>query len=584
MVMGLDDWERTHLREIGEERLLAAVRKQMGSQVKKLYLPPADDESAFFNNPFDKSERTGVPVVPFPRWLRCPWCNLLAPLSTGLYKLKTDPYRPDRAQYVHANCPKAGGSPAVIPARFLIACSRGHLDDFPWIKYVHHGKPVCNGPLRLREEGVSGEAADIWITCDGCGSTQSMARAFGDDATIMLGACRGRRPHLRDFDEKPCPETAKTILLGASNSWFPIALSALSVPAKSNQLEQLIDEYWVVLEKAASAEIVTAFRSIGQLNAFHDYSDQQVWEVIRAKKEGAGEGEGNVPDLKVAEWDVFSNPDADRNSPDFKLREVEAPASYSKLLSRIMLVERLREVRALTGFTRIESPGDLSDEPDVAPEKRGALSRRPPEWVPASEVRGEGVFLQFHEGILDKWLSKKATLEREKEFREAHRRWRQSRKIEPADADFPGCRYVLLHSFAHVLMRQFAIECGYSTASIRERIYARGPEDENGPMAGILLYTAASDSEGTLGGLVALGEHQTLGRHIEQALEQARLCASDPLCVEHHPIRDGVTLHGASCHACLFAPETSCERGNKYLDRTLLVQTFVPTDRFFFGA
>jgi hypothetical protein len=247
-------------------------------------------------------------------------------------------------------------------------------------------------------------------------------------------------------------------------------------------------------------------------------------------------------------------------------------------------VERLREVRALTGFTRIESPGDLSDEPDVAPEKRGALSRRPPEWVPASEVRGEGVFLQFNEGILDKWLSKKATLEREKEFREAHRRWRQSRKIEPADADFPGCRYVLLHSFAHVLMRQFAIECGYSTASIRERIYARSPEDENGPMAGILLYTAASDSEGTLGGLVALGEHQTLGRHIEQALEQARLCASDPLCVEHHPIRDGVTLHGAACHACLFAPETSCERGNKYLDRTLLVQTFVRTDRFFFGA
>src|SRR5208337_3827007 len=256
------------------------------------------------------------------------------------------------------------------------ACSRGHLDDFPWIKYVHHSKPVCNGPLRLREEGVSGEAADIWITCDGCGSTQSMARAFGDDAAIMLGACRGRRPHLRDFDEKPCPGTAKTNLLGASNSWFPIALSALSVPAKSNQLEQLIDEYWVVLEKAASTEIVTAFRNIGQLNAFHDYSDQQVWAAIKAKKEGAGEGEGNIPDLKVAEWDVFSNPDADRNSPDFKLREVDAPASYSTFLSRIVLVERLREVRALTGFTRIESPGDLSDEPDVAPEKRGALSRR----------------------------------------------------------------------------------------------------------------------------------------------------------------------------------------------------------------
>ena len=266
------------------------------------------------------------------------------------------------------------------------------------------------------------------------------------------------------------------------------------------------------------------------------------------------------------------------------MREVAAPKMYSIFLERVVLVERLREVRALTGFTRIESPGDLADEPDVAPEKRGSLSRHAPDWVPASEVRGEGIFLQFDEGVLSKWLREKATLEREAEFREAHRRWRQSRKIEPANADFPGCRYALLHSFAHALMRQFAIECGYSTASIRERIYARGAEEDGGPMAGVLLYTAASDSEGTLGGLVALGEPEPLGRHIEQALEQARLCASDPLCVEHHPVRDGVTLHGAACHACLFAPETSCERGNKYMDRTLLVATFRAGGRPFFES
>ena len=215
------------------------------------------------------------------------------------------------------------------------------------------------------------------------------------------------------------------------------------MPAKSNKLEQLVDEYWVVLEKATGVEIITAFRNIGQLNAFHDYSDQQVWDAIKAKKEGASEEGGELPDLKLAEWEVFSQPDPDRNGPDFKLREVETPKAYSKFLSRVVLVERLREVRALTGFTRIESPGDLADEPDVAPEKRGSLSRRPPDWVPASEVRGEGVFLQFNEGVLAEWLREKATIDREKEFREAHRRWRQSRKIEPAAADFPGCRYVL---------------------------------------------------------------------------------------------------------------------------------------------
>lgn len=101
-------------------------------------------------------------------------------------------------------------------------------------------------------------------------------------------------------------------------------------------------------------------------------------------------------------------------------------------------------------------------------------------------------------------------------------------------------------------------------------------------MAGILIYTAASDSEGTLGGLVSLGEPAALGRHLEQALAQAGLCSADPLCAEHHPWRDGVTLHGAACHSCLFAPETSCERGNKYLDRSLLVDTVTERGVAFF--
>ena len=89
-------------------------------------------------------------------------------------------------------------------------------------------------------------------------------------------------------------------------------------------------------------------------------------------------------------------------------------------------------------------------------------------------------------------------------------------------------------------------------------------------MAGVLIYTAASDSEGTLGGLCALGEPDKLRRHIRRALEKMSLCASDPLCSEHL-VGSGETLHGASCHACSFLPETSCERGNKYLDRSALV-------------
>jgi len=168
----------------------------------------------------------------------------------------------------------------------------------------------------------------------------------------------------------------------------------------------------------------------------------------------------------------------------------------------------------------------------------------------------------------------------DREFEVGHQTWRASKNLD-SDRGYPGIRYVLLHTFAHALIRQLAIECGYTSASITERIYSRNPTDGD-PMAGVLVYTAAADSEGTLGGLCALGEPDKLDRHLRRALEKMRLCASDPLCSEHL-VGSNDKLHGASCHSCSFLPETSCERGNKYLDRSALVPTFERTDVAFFG-
>ena len=182
------------------------------------------------------------------------------------------------------------------------------------------------------------------------------------------------------------------------------------------------------------------------------------------------------------------------------------------------------------------------------------------------------------------WANRPALREAGSEFLDAHVRWRTARGIEPPEDGFPGIRYVLLHSFSHALLRQLSLECGYAAASIRERIYAQPASDEHEGMAGVLIYTSAPDSEGTLGGLVSLGETETLGLHIAQALESAHLCANDPLCAEHVPSALGHTIHAAACHACLFSPETSCERGNRYLDRSVLVRTFVDLGLSFFST
>jgi hypothetical protein len=197
-------------------------------------------------------------------------------------------------------------------------------------------------------------------------------------------------------------------------------------------------------------------------------------------------------------------------------------------------------------------------------------------------VRGEGIFVRFDLDRITAWAGETMQERRRKVLRAAHESWRAARHLEPVEDGFPDLVYVLLHSFSHVLMRELTLECGYSAPSIRERIYA-SRADEPIDMAGVLVYTAAPDSEGTLGGLVALGRPKELGRLVRQALERAMLCASDPLCSEHDPRRDG-TLHGAACHACLFAPETSCENGNRFLDRSTLVPTFRQAESGFFRA
>lgn len=583
MVMGLDNWLTTNTQVLNEERLLAAVRQEIGSQVQSLRSPPITTDSKD-ENFLHEAARVGVPVAPFPTWMVCPKCRLLAPLTSRLFQLKTDPYRINNTRYVHTNCPKPKKPPTVIPARFLVACEHGHLDDFPWHYFVHQGVSDCKGVLRLEEYGVTGAVTDIAVRCEGCGASRRLSDAFGSAGKENMPQCRGRHPHLRSFDED-CQQQMRALLLGASNSWFPIIQSALSIPDQSYKLAQMVRESWAVLSTATSLEALTsvlkAMQAVGQLTAFSEYSHKEIWSVIE-KQKSKGEDVEDPKDLKTPEWRVFSLSVPTPKSREFQLRPVLPPIGFERYFSPTVLVEKIREVRALIGFTRIQSPGDFDDAGNVPSQYRVPISRNDPLWVPASEVNGEGIFLQFNESLLREWETKPAVRKHAQLTLEAQNRWLHSHNLDRKMVPPPTMRYMLIHSFSHALMRQLALECGYNAASWRERIYSKPPEDEKGPQAGVLIYTAAPDSEGTLGGLVNLGQPSTLGYHIAQALAAMGLCASDPLCADHQPGSGSPSLHWAACHACLFSPETSCERGNKYLDRSLLVQTFISADRHFF--
>jgi hypothetical protein len=548
----------------------------------KLYLPPIKLES-MDSDP--AAPAIGVPVVPFPRWLRCSLCDTLASVESGVFKLIQDPYRPDKTEYVHQGClkSKGGRSPSALAVRFLLACREGHLTDFPWLEFAHQGIVPCRpATLTLREFGASGDASDIVVKCQSCGKERRMADAFDPEAPL---ACSGHHPHLR-LVERDCQETAKTILLGASNSWFPMALSALSIPRAVDRLGKFVEEQWAELKDTDDIDELRLLRKKSQkfqslIPLFTEFSDEAIWTGIKAKRAG-GVSQLSPEDLKYPEWQVFSSPGSAAASRDFKLKRVAPPKGFESFFEDTVLVERIREVRALLGFTRIESNADFAEATVLVDGRRTKLCRESPRWLPASEVRGEGIFLRIREEVFLAWERKPEVQRLQQEFLDAHKGWRKLRKLEPFDQGFPGIRTVLLHSLAHALMRQIVLDCGYTAASVRERLYSRDPDAAGGPMAGILIYTAAPDSEGTLGGLVELGDQLTLGRHLQQALENMRLCASDPLCSDHRPDTLGRGIQGACCHACQYAPETSCEHGNRYLDRSVLVNTFSARDTAFF--
>jgi Domain of unknown function (DUF1998) len=571
LIMGLDDWDTRHCTEIGEDRLLGAIQRRLGLQVKKLYLPPFvfDD---FRHDP--TAPAIGVPVAAFPRWLRCPLCDTLATIDSGIFKLVQDQWRSDKTRFVHGSCPKSTiRPPTALPVRFLLACREGHLTDFPWVEYVHAQRVACKpARLTLREYGAAGDASDIVVKCLECQIERRMADAF--DREVFTIRCNGHHPHLREFDSQGCTEQARTILLGASNSWFPVVMSALSLPTSGeDKLARLIEEHWSELKDVPSLEVARYVTAPSRIADLVDYRPEQIWEAIESRRRPVDQSSAD-DDLKVAEWQTLTQLPIPAATKNFLLARVPPPSGFATLFTETVLLERLREVRALLSFTRIESKGDFADAAYVDDGRETQLSRESPTWLPASEVKGEGLFLRLRENILQEWENSPEVRVLEQRFFEAHKTWRRLRKQNPPEAGFPGIRYVLLHSISHALMRQIALECGYTAASVRERLYCRLASEEHEPMAGILIYTAASDSEGTLGGLVQLGQPVTLGRQIQHALESIRICASDPLCAEHEPGSDGRGVHGACCHACLFAPETSCERGNRFLDRTALIRTF----------
>jgi len=362
VVRGLDAWNPERQDAIDEPRLLAEVRQVLGQQVRALRHAPWDPAES--DDPYS---RVGVPVTPFPRWMRCPRCHRLGPLDPpGQFELiHRFGRRPDLAKYVHARCQRQtqtrnANRRACVPARFLVVCQDGHLDDFPYADYVHAGAAEpCGGPKLTMSDASSTLGPRVTVRCEECGSARNIQDAAGHDGWEKLPACRGRHPHLQRFS--PCGNPLRLIVLGASNLWFGVTASALHLP-QGQSVDDLVMANWQVLGAQPAPEVAQVIiEGMDSLRGLRQAPIEEVWACIeKIRADGGPPADTDRHNLLDAEWQLLSHPTTDRQDPDFRAVPTPGPEGYDHLLEQVVLVSRLREVRSLLGFTRLGAPSEAS--------------------------------------------------------------------------------------------------------------------------------------------------------------------------------------------------------------------------------
>jgi hypothetical protein len=562
---GLEVWEqRGGSAQTIKRNAIYEPRLQKKLAVKRFLLPPV--------SPDDDDDGPHIAGVRFPTWLQCPSCHEVKPAG-GWGSL------PGKAgRYCPICTAKAPGQRKlwVVPVRFVTACAKGHLDDFPWHWWVQHrGECTRKMPLKLETRGAG--LAGLVLSCTGCKAQRAMDGIFTRNGLPGI-ACKGRTPWLPAADEG-CTEALYTTQRGASNLYFPIVESALTIPPFSERLVDLYGEYWEAIRNCEVRRRLDFIRDLWPTLPPGGYSPESVERFAALLDQKLGE-EANEEDLRREEYEVLVSPEKyDRKGEEFSLRPGKPTPTLQPLFQRVSRVVRLREVRAIRAFTRLAPPsGDFSRDST----KAASLSRRPKDWLPAIEVRGEGLFVSLNFARLTEWEQLDSVKTRVKDLDDAYELDFKDRFGADALEARPQLspRFVLVHSLAHALIRHLALDCGYSSASLRERTYASGVGGTG--MAGVLIYTATTDADGTLGGLVRQGRPSRFEEVLIGSIRELRWCSSDPLCIEGlAALSDG--MNGAACHACMLAAETSCEHFNRFLDRALLVGTPAQPEVGFFS-
>lgn len=577
MVADVKLWENNDTIDIHDERL----EKILNVDKFKIYK--------------DDSEKNikGIPFVRFPRWYYCPNCKTFKPIEE--WQKDYEERRQNNDFMLKPRCSniKCKGALLVAPS-VLVACEKGHIDDFPWIEWVHvNEKKVCESPqLEIVSTSSSLGLESFVVKCK-CGAQNSLKLAFNknifkNSSKKEWFKCKGKLQWKGIKTNKhSCELYPETILRNASNIYFPKIETSIVIPPYSDELNILIEnsaEYNELvgvkrkkqkkgkLEEFIKEDLGEYIESIA--NEINRMNDLDLIESIVKRKICETEGNKITVNRNIYRFEEYNAlkgkiVSGNFNTRDFKIEKVSGDKYNIKEIASVTLVKRLREVRALTGFTRLVPPDNYIMGTESSNKDNRVVDIKPKNenWYPAYEVRGEGIFIEIDTSSINKWLeNNEEALERANKLNEKY----HEDKGEITDRIISP-KFVMLHTLAHLLIKELSFECGYSITALRERLYCDIPGEKN-IMNGILIYTADSDSEGSLGGLVKQGRVDILPKIFVNAIKRAKWCSYDPICINSTG-QGRKSQNLAACYSCTLLPETSCEEFNILLDRALVVGT-----------
>ncbi len=575
ILCGLHTWDEespSARTGLNHDQVVSEARLQKTLRVQGFRLPPVisdkDAEDPWANDI--------LPLIRFPRWHVCSKCDSLRHCQRFSPKDGDDKH----PILVHRTG-KSGGcrGAEAIPVRFVVACKSGHIDDFPWQKWSGCECEDIRGNswkgfLRSTKAGIGG----LVVECAECGNGRAMDDAYSPhklrDAKIF---CSGARPWDSRGWEEGCRESVHVLQRGSSSVYFPDISSVISIPPFTDSISKSLPP--TVVNMAMRLAGVSGSRSEfegkirGAFEAMMVSEDEYGHPIDRVVERlgrwyEAMQGNPEEAPERWREWVKLTDPLTSGDAtiePDFEVRKEDHDEFLDPVVEGVVAANRIREVRALAGFSRVEpSKGLLRVDDNLKTVDLAEEVDR--KWLPAVEINGEGVMIVLREGAVREWESSDKVVSRVEAMKE--RMGGNLREGETLENITP--RLIMLHTFAHALMRQLTLSSGYSTAALKERIYSSGIGDFR--MAGVLICTGSPDSEGTLGGLVRQARPDLIRSVIEGLMKDLSWCSSDPVCIDG-TISLSTPLNGAACHACVLAPETSCEYQNLALDRALLVGT-----------